>query len=181
MITYCMVSMEKQVILSIDGATKSGWAIYSNGEIIAHGTKRLRCTTRCYDYDVWLTDIIKQYGVTNIVAEDIYRDHNHQLDRAFYVLAKLHGVLETISCKYKIEIVFLDPLRVKRHMIPSMKKHERKEDKQRMINRIRHLGYTLETDNANDEADAIGILITYLETHNIPIVHPCKEKDNWKL
>ena len=165
----------RQVVLSIDGATKTGWAIYRNGKITAHGTKRLRPAKRCYDYAVWLAGMLEKYNVTHIVAEDVYRDHNHQRDKAFYVLAKLHGVLETISCEHQTNLVFLDPMRVKGYIIPSMKKHERKEDKQKMINRVKYLGYTLETDSADDEADAIGILITYLDACKMPIVHPNKK------
>ena len=41
-----------------------------------------------------------------------------------------------------------------------------------MIKRIKKLGYSLEKDNADDEADAIGLLITYLNNHNYIVKHP---------
>ena len=42
----------------------------------------------------------------------------------------------------------------------------------RMINRVKKLGYELETDKSDDEADAIGIMITYLDDKSLPVTHP---------
>lgn len=50
----------------------------------------------------------------------------------------------------------------------------RATDKQRMINRVTALGYNLETPTADDEADAIGIMLYYLDSHDLPITHPKK-------
>ena len=163
---------KEKVILAIDGATKTGWAIYKNGKIVKHGTRRFASTTRIKQYGDWLCKMIGEHEVTHIAAEDIYRLHNRTQDKAFLALAKMQGVLEYVSSSANVELSLLNPLQVKFVMIPSVTRHERKDDKQRMINRVKFLGYTLENDKADDEADAIGILITYLHNNNIPVVHP---------
>ena len=52
----------------------------------------------------------------------------------------------------------------------------RTEQKARMVRAVQRLGYKLETDHngnpSNDHADAIGILITYLNGKHIPVTHP---------
>lgn len=164
--------MATDTILALDSATKTGWAIYKNGKIIKHGTKTFRPKTRVADYGRWLKTTIEQNEVTTIVAEDIYREHNRMKDEAFLALAQLQGALMYISSVYEMGLNFLNPLLVKNHMIPSFRAHERTEDKKRMINRVKRLGYQLESDKADDEADAIGILITYLNNRNLPVIHP---------
>lgn len=167
---------KEQVILSIDGATKTGYAIYKNGEIIEHGTERFTPSKRIYQYGNWLVQMIDKWQITHIAAEDIYREHSRTRDNAFYVLAKMQGVLEYIAFTNGVELTLLNPLQVKSKMIPSFrKKYSRDEDKQRMINRIKRLGYQLETDKADDEADAIGILITYLDNRNFTVTHPSEK------
>lgn len=163
--------MEK-IILSIDGATKTGWAIYKDGRIILHGTKKFIPQRRYIDYFRWLMEIITKYKITHIVAEDIFREHSRTMDNAFYVLSKMQGVLECAAGINGKTITLLNPLQVKNNMIPSLKPHNRKNDKIRMINRVNFLGYQLETEKSDDEADAIGILITYLDNNNIPVNHP---------
>ena len=82
------------VILSIDGATKTGWAIYKNGEIIAHDTQKFKPETREGQYSEWLENKIIQHNVTHVVAEDIYQDQDGRKDKAFQVLSGLQGVLK---------------------------------------------------------------------------------------
>lgn len=166
-------SMKKEkVILAIDGATKTGWAIYKNGIIVKHGTKQFASATRIKQYGRWLCDIVGENGITHIVAEDIYRLHNRTQDKAFLALAKMQGVLEYVASSANVELSLINPLQVKFMMIPSVTRHERKDDKQRMISRVKFLGYELENDKADDEADAIGILLTYLYNKGIPVTHP---------
>lgn len=162
---------KEKVILSIDGATKTGWAIYKNGKIVKHGTKRFT-NPICGKYFNWLVQMIGENEVTHIAAEDIYRLHNRTQDKAFLALAKMQGVLCAVAENNKVDLTLLNPLQVKFVMIPSVTRHERKDDKQRMINRVKFLGYQLENDKADDEADAIGILITYLHNNGIPVKHP---------
>lgn len=164
------------VILAIDGATKTGYAVYENGKIIVSGTMKFRKSVREQTYGEWVQKMIVKYGITQIVAEDVYREHSRMLDNAFYALSKLHGVLMYVNGINGLpDVSFINPLIVKRYMIPTVfKQHTREEDKQRMICRVTHLGYTLESDKADDEADAIGILLTYLNIHDLPINHPSK-------
>ena len=164
--------MDKQIILSLDSATKTGWAIYKNGKIEKHATKRFNASTRVAEYGKWLEKLITRNKINTIVAEDIFREHSRTKDRAFQTLAQLQGVLMYLSDKHVIELKFIEPLRVKNHMIPSIRPHSRTEDKSRMINRVKKLGYELETDKSDDEADAIGIMITYLDDKSLPITHP---------
>lgn len=175
-----MKTENKQVILSIDGATKTGWAIYQNGTITEHGTKRFNSNKRIPQYYNWLLKMIGENEITHIVAEDIFREHSRTKDNAFYVLSKMQGVLECVTSLSNTELTLLNPLQVKTEIIPSFKKHNRAEDKQRMINRVQSLGYQLETDKADDEADAIGILITHLKNCNLPVTHPKNNRRNEK-
>ena len=173
--TQSKKAIEKErVILSIDGATRTGYAIYKGGAIIAHGTKQFTPSKRVEQYGDWLQQTIGEWQVTEIVTEDIYREHDHTKDRAFLSLALMQGALRVITYQNGITPTFLNPLLIKSHMIPSFgrKKCTREENKQRMINRVKGYGYQLEHDNTDDEADAIGILITYLDEYNIPVVHP---------
>ena len=164
------------VILSLDAATKTGWAIYQNGKITNHGTKAFRKEPLAYYYQNWLFSMIDKYKVTKIVAEDIFRDSSHLKDKAHEVLGGLKHILISTAYTEGITPVFINPLRVKSHLFPifGYKRYTRAEYKQKMINRVNALGYTLEKPKADDEADAIGILITYLDTHDIPVTHPKK-------
>lgn len=169
------MNTENTTILSIDGATKTGYAIYKDGRITEHGTKRFRKETRCCEYGCWLEKIIKEKGVTHIVAENIYREHTQTKDAAFQVLANLQGVLVYISGCYNVPVTFYDPLFVKSKIIPTVwgKQHTRTEDKERMIGCVTNrYGYSLADSKADDEADAIGIMITYLLANNLPVTHP---------
>ena len=124
------------------------------------------------DGEWWYLICLFDVKINTIVAEDIFREHSRTKDRAFQTLAQLQGVLMYLSDKHVIELKFIEPLRVKNHMIPSIRPHSRTEDKSRMINRVKKLGYELETDKSDDEADAIGIMITYLDDKSLPVTHP---------
>ena len=164
------------VILSLDAATKTGWAIYQNGKITNHGTKVLDNEFPEMSYQHWLFDMIDKYKVTKIVAEDIFRDASHLKDTAYQFLSRIKGVLICTANIEGIFPVFINPLRVKSHLFPVIgyRRYTRKEYKQKMINRVNALGYTLEKPKADDEADAIGVMIAYLETHDFPVEHPKK-------
>lgn len=164
----------EKVVLAIDGATKCGYAIWRNGVIVESGTKQFNRKKRLTDYYHWLIEVIGEWEVTEIVAENIYREHNHLLDKTLIALAKMQGVVEMVSEECGITSKFINPLAVKYYMINGTTCN-RAEDKQRMINRVTHLGYTLESEKADDEADAIGIMLTYLDDKNLPITHPKRQ------
>lgn len=163
----------KQVILSLDAATKTGWALYRDGRISTHGTKTFHPSEREKEFGSWLLEMIGEYEVTDIVAEDIYRARTRvaDKDKAFLALAKMQGVLKYIADTLNVSCTLLNPLQVKSYMIPVFGRRERSDDKQRMLFCVKALGYTLEKPDADDEADAIGILLTYLNNKNLPVVH----------
>lgn len=167
--------MPEKVILSLDTATKTGYAIWRNGAIVKSGTKRFHHSEyrRIKDYDEWLYNILTEWGVTDVVAEDIYRTHDKQRDNAFTVLAEMRAVTILTSQELGITPAFANPLAVKKDMINGTTRN-RATDKQRMINRVTALGYNLETPTADDEADAIGIMLHYLDNNDLPITHPQK-------
>lgn len=183
-------------ILSLDTASrKVGFAIYKNEAITAHGSIRLRekgetdCERTQYRmielYDK-VCCLIQKHGITQIVAEDIFKDNDPRKHSAVEVLGTCRGVV--IAANYANElpqVQFINPLYAKSVMwgyTSSRKSHremKREEQKACMCRAVEQLGYTLSTTNNgnkdNDQADAIGILITYLNNHNIPVKHP---KDN---
>lgn len=165
----------EKVVLSLDCATKTGYAIWRNGAIVKSGTKRFHHSEckRIKDYEKWLYNTLTEWGVTDVVAEDIYRTHDKQRDSAFIVLAEMRAITILKSGELGITPAFKNPLAVKKHMINGTTK-DRKKDKQYMINRVTALGYKLETPTADDEADAIGIMLFYLYEYDLPITHPQK-------
>ena len=82
--------MSEKVILSLDCATKTGYAIWRNGVIVASGTKRFshQETKRIKGYSEWLQSILAEWQVTNIIAEDIYRETSKQRDSAFFEIGR---------------------------------------------------------------------------------------------
>ena len=173
--------MEKEtVIMSIDPAEKTGWAIYKNGKIVKHGTKSFAKST-CGKYMNWLLKMIGEYEATHIAAEAIFREATHKKDKAFWALAAMQGVLCAVAENSQLDLTFIDPKEAKETMISNLwlklrkctnEKERRTECKRLMISRVKFLGYKLENDKADDEADAIGILLTYLYNKGIPVTHP---------
>ena len=170
----------KNVILSIDAATKTGWAIYKNGKIIKHGTKDLGKITRIEKYVNWLVQMIGENEVTHIAAEDIFKKDDVRKD-TLESLSEMKGALKAVSSIQNIGVSFIAPLAVKTTMLRNYwyemqrckgVKDRRFRGKELMLKRVKNLGYTLENDKADDEADVIGILITYLQNNNIPVKHP---------
>lgn len=171
----------KIVVLAIDPAEKTGWAIYKNGRIAKHGTKHLAKST-CGKYFNWLAQMIGENEVTHIVAEAIFREATHKKDKAFWSLAAMQGVLCAVAENNNIDLSLIEPQEAKTAMIPNLwlklfpfkgdKQKIRQECKRLMVEHVKFLGYELENDKADDEADAIGILITYLQNNNIPVTHP---------
>lgn len=178
-------------ILSLDTAShKTGYAIYKNGTIITSGSISLkgkgetdteRTQARVIDLSHKVQKLITKYGVTQLVVEDIH--YNDKKQSAFNVLGTCRGaiwVVNDISGLPPVQTV--NPLRAKAQMWGydgSRKLHremEREEQKARMIRAITRLGYTLNTDRNgnydNDQADAIGLLITYLKSRHYPVTHP---------
>lgn len=167
-----MTDMSK-TILSLDGATKTGWAIYQDGYITQHGTKAFDRVLRNPQYGSWLSEMINKHKVTEVVAEDIYRDASHTRDNAFHTLAQMQGVADYITYTHNVPLTLIDPRRIKDCMLGTFCKYN-SDLKAKMICRVEALGYKLEHAKAHDEADAIGILITYLKRLDLPLYVPRK-------
>lgn len=180
-------------ILALDTASrKSGYAIYTDGTIITSGSFSLRekgetPTERTQSREIALydkvCDLISKHNVTQVVAEDIFKSDNPELHSAWEVLGTCRGVI--ISATHASElppVQFITPVRAKHEMwgySSSRQTHremERDTQKALMCRAVERLGYTLNRDRNgnpdNDQADALGILITYLKLHNIPVTHP---------
>lgn len=171
------------IILSLDTASKiTGYAIYKNDKIINSGVWKIDQSKPFSDLEGKIISVLRKYNITQIVAEDIYKSKDTRLQSAFDKLSKCHGVLNLISEKSGIPLTLIDPRKAKREMWgyttarPSYRTMPRGEQKAHMIRAVERLGYTLSINHngkkSDDEADAIGILITYLNGKNIPIKHP---------
>lgn len=164
----------KEVILALDTATTTGYAIYQDGKIIDHGIWKLNILDRHKQLYAHLTQTIRKHKVTTIVAEDIFKSKDQRLISAFQVLSELRGVIELAAQRHGLKLSFLNPLIIKSHMIPSFNyktKGTRADQKKAMINIVTRLGYVLNTTK-DDEADALGILITYLDGMRYKVHHP---------
>ncbi len=177
-------------ILSLDTASHStGYAIYKDGTIAESGAIKLRgngntdterTQNRLEQLYVKVCNLISKHKITQLVAEDIFNDSNPQKKSACEVLGACRGILIASNAQYKLpRIKFIKPCVAKREMWGYEYRHKnlsRAEHKARMCRAVERLGYQLKTDRNgnkdNDQADAIGILITYLNAHNLPVTHP---------
>lgn len=170
-------------ILALDTASKkTGFAIYRNDKIVAHGVWKIDQYKPFSDLEAKILSAISKHKITHIVAEDIYKSQDVRLQSAFDKLSRCHGILNLISEKTQLPLILIDPRKAKREMWgyttanPIHRTMPREEQKARMIRAVERLGYTLSTDRngnkSDDEADAIGILLTYLHGHKLPITHP---------
>ncbi len=174
------------IILALDTASRiTGYAIYKDGKITDSGAWKIDQKQPFSDLEHRITSALKKSQATQIVAENIYKSQDTRLQSAFDKLSQCHGVLHLISEKTATPIYLIDPRKAKREMWgyttanATHRTMTRDEQKARMIRSVERLGYTLGTDRngnkSNDEADAIGILITYLRAYKIPVRHPtCK-------
>lgn len=177
-------------ILALDTASyTTGYAVYKKGSIRFYGSIRLknkgkthteRTQGRISQLYVKVCDLISKHGITQIVAEDIFKDNDPRKKSAVEVLAMCRGAAISANTQKELPAIqYINPLRVKNHIwgYTSCRKDHREmthnEHKERMCNAVERLGYILSADfngnRDNDAADAIGILITYLNAHNIPM------------
>lgn len=165
--------MKQEVILSIDLATKTGYAILENNVITEYGTKRFTSNHREEELYNWLYKIIREKHITGIIVEACYYDE--QRPQAFKVLAGLHGVLRLVASRKELPpIIEYDAIKYRRILNisynPRRTKSEYRERlKQLSVNFVKSYGYDTNTD---DEADAITMLMYHAKTNKIPIKHP---------
>ena len=162
----------ENIILALDVASrKTGYAIYKSGQLIKSGTWLFNFDKKFWELYSRLKRAIDKYHVTQIVAEDIFKSPNPKMVSAFQVLAECRGVMECAAQLYDLPVRFINPLIVK-SVMGIRKEIKGKEIKKRMIIEVEALAYQLESPNADDEADAIGVLMTYLKEKGLPITHP---------
>lgn len=167
--------MKDEIILALDVAgAKTGYAIYKSGAIIKSGTWQLNKLKKHLDLRRRVEATVNDYEIDFIMLEDIYFDK--RFPRTFVKLAELHGCVEYVAEKYDLETYYVSALDAKDRMIgyEAAKRMCRKELKAAMIKAVTKLGYVLEKPNADDEADAIGLLITYLKAFKHPLTHPAQ-------
>lgn len=165
-----MTKRYKDSIIALDTATKTGYAIYSNGKIIKSGTWKFSEKEREKELFLRLKRTVERYGVTMITAEDVFKGEK----TAYNVLCELRGVVRAVAQIYKLpEIVYIPPVRAQIFMWGRRCGIDYKgTEKRKMIEAVTRLGYQLEKPTADDEADAIGILLTYLYSKGLPVIHP---------
>jgi Holliday junction resolvasome RuvABC endonuclease subunit len=158
---------DDRTILALDVASsKTGYAIYVNGKIEDSGTWRLKEWPRYADLYEKIDSAIREYRIEEIVAEDIFYDGDPATKHLFQVLAECRGVLRCAAQQHNLSVTFISPVRIKQHiwdMKYKKKPLSRTEQKKRMVAAVKDMGYSLKGDKAYDEADAIGLLIAYIE------------------
>lgn len=177
-------------ILALDTASyATGYAIYKDGTITESGTIKLKgrgesdqekTQGRLTQLFLKVNALIEKHNINQLVAEDIFKDSDPRKQSAWEVLGACRGIIIACDALHQLPpIKFINPCIVKREIwgyTYSRKNLTREEQKERMCRAVERLGYQLKTDRNgnkdNDQADAIGILITYLKTHNIPVRHP---------
>lgn len=168
------------VILALDTASKvTGWAVCKNDVLINSGAWKLKQGKEFADLLNKINAVIKKYNVTKIVAEDIFKDIDVKKQHAFEVLAECRGIVLCSSQLNNLPIAFISPIAVKTHVLgirykkmnQAEKQEARKRQKLAMINHVQKLGYKLNS-STDDEADAIGVWVAYLESSGYVITHP---------
>jgi Holliday junction resolvasome RuvABC endonuclease subunit len=176
-------------LLALDMASgTTGYAIFQNGYIKASGIwkfRKIEGYNNFGDLTGKITAAIEKYDITQIVAEDIYKSRDEKLQNAHEVLLQCQAIAISTSQICEVPIYFISPITVKQHMINLTGTYRKLTDKERaerrkrqkaaMIREVQKLGYILNSDK-DDEADAIGLLITYLETGGYHIEHPSQKR-----
>lgn len=139
--------------LVLDQATKCGWAIYDNNELIKYGTEDFS------DNDFWVDTVkylkrwfiymIKKHQIEFVMLEDTTQQANPQV---YKDLSKLLGVLENALAEKDMFWIVVTPGEWRKTC--GIKGRKRKEQKANTIKFVKNT-YGIEVDE--DTADAIAI------------------------
>ncbi len=154
---YIEPPARKRTILALDTATKCGWALWRDGELISSGVWNFGSNTtgrKLSNFAAKLFEVIQREQITEIVAEDIFLDKRRP--KAFWSLGAMRGVLLLVVEYLDLSISFIEPQQHKRYLCRS--NYATKADTQKALQR---LGYG--QIESNDEADAIAILLTHIK------------------
>jgi Holliday junction resolvasome RuvABC endonuclease subunit len=141
--------------LALDLGTSSGYAIYENGEIIS-GVNKLRhdrraSGVRALDFYRWLTQMIREHGITYVYFERVYA---HSGTEAAHLYGYFMHTLAAVCEEKRIECAGIPVTTIKK--FATGKGNATKEE---MIAAAKSRGFNPQTD---DEADALAILLTGL-------------------
>lgn len=144
-------------ILALDLGTKTGYAILYNGEI-SSGVKKLPQKTfgsRFSEFRSWLMRIISQNKIDLVCFERVYR---HNGTEAAHVFGGFMYMLAAVCDKMQIPSRGINVVTIKKHMTGKCN-----ANKQEMILAAYERNFDLVDDN---EADALGVLLFYLDKNN---------------
>ena len=159
---YIEPPARKRTILALDTATKCGWALWRDGKLINSGVWNFGSKTtgrKLSNFAAKLFEVIQHEQITEIVAEDIFLDKSKP--KVFMSLGAMRGVLLLVVEYLDMPISFIEPQQHKRYLCHSS--YATKADTQKALQR---LGYG--QIESNDEADAIAILLTYIQAATQP-------------
>ena len=158
--------MEQKVILSLDTATTTGWALRKD-KSITYGHWRLKEKTRNAQLETNIENMIREHGVNTIVAEDVHKVTGK--GKAYEVLCSLRGNIEAVAQRNNIPITYVEPINARRQLFKSDLRNKdfniwnvTKADIQRKIKER----YRRETET-HDEADALAQLFYYIDRYRV--------------
>lgn len=102
-------------VLALDQASRtSGWAVFSDGELIAHGTftfTNANVAERLFHIHDKVTELIDKYEIDEIQFEDIQYQANVTNNVAtFKILAEVYGVIDELAYRLKIPARAVPPV-----------------------------------------------------------------------
>ena len=158
-------------VLGVDQATvKSGWAVFENKELIAHGVisidDKLPTAARISQVNEELIRKIKQYEPDKVVIEDIQLQEGPNQNAlgitTFKILAELLGVLQNTLETYKIEYEIVPPATWRSAAgVKGRTRNDKKKSGQLIVKQLYN------TIFSNDESDAI-LIARYAAKGKVP-------------
>ena len=98
------------MVLALDLSTKnSGWAVYKNQELIAHGcisATNSNLYERIHIMCENVEKIVKKYNISKSIIEDVFPEDVHNNRNVFNALMYLQGFITDVLNTYKIEFKF---------------------------------------------------------------------------
>lgn len=162
-----IVMKNKQVILALDVASITGFAIYkSTSERIVHlGVVNFGITNdRPDNLRKWLLQMIGKYKINLIVAEQAIKMSNKPRERYTYkLLSGFCDVIKQIAKENKIPSVFYTPIEARNIVFGYGFNHGagRKSIKQYVVAYVNKMGFDIRSND--DMADAVVIMQAYLK------------------
>ena len=163
------------ITLALDLATKTGFAIYTESQIIAYGYTEFNGKSHgdklseCYK---WLVKIMSDYKVSAVVAEDVYIPYTneHKNINAFKLLSEYHGILEYLCFKRCLPYYTVTASQHHQSLLGYQSRiWNRNKIKEETIKRVNNLGYPTISD---DTADAISMLCYWCKHNGETLVTP---------